>query len=540
HMFTTFKVARDHDLAAQIGRDLFFDLVDYEKIHPIRVLKDMPFNQVKEEFSKEFGIPVHSQRFWWWSKRQNNTYRPTRPLTQQEESYTVGQLKDAAIRMNSSELRLYLEENHLTLASRTKDDILLFFKLYDPEKEELRYVGNLLLKASSKPSDIVPKLNEIAGFQHDEDIELYEEIKFEPNIMCEPVDCDVSFSLNQIADGDILCYQKRCSLDQHRHPNVSSFFEYVHNRQVVHFRLLEKPKQDDFSLELSKRSTYDDVVEKVAQHLGMDDPSKLRLTQHIPHLQQPKHQYIKYRSIDHLSDMLLLRNPNQMSDILYYEILDIPLPELQGLITLRVAFHQATPNEVLFHIIRLPKGSTYSDLIDDLKSKVQLSRSDAELRLFQVNNNKIWKVYLPTEKIDAVHDPNVPLHVEEIPEVEKSAGPRDRLVHVVHFFKDNQHIQYYGVPFFFLIREGEALSDIKVRIQKKFEVPDEQFLKWKFAYVAYNRPDYLQDSDIVLSRFQVEYILFFWMFDRKYAFIQTFLAGISFSRKTFMDHGNNP
>uniref|UniRef100_A0A453FM37 ubiquitinyl hydrolase 1 n=1 Tax=Aegilops tauschii subsp. strangulata TaxID=200361 RepID=A0A453FM37_AEGTS len=57
-------------------------------------------------------------------------------------------------------------------------------------------------------------------------------------------------------------------------------------------------------------------------------------------------------------------------------------------------------------------------------------------------------------------------------------------------------------PFFFLIREGEALSDIKVRIQKKFEVPDEQFLKWKFAYVAYNRPDYLQDSDIVLSRFQ--------------------------------------
>ncbi|KAF7023797.1 hypothetical protein CFC21_036235 [Triticum aestivum] len=505
HMFTTFKVARDHDLAAQIGRDMFFDLVDYEKIHPIRVLKDMPFNQVKEEFSKEFGIPVHSQRFWWWSKRQNNTYRPTRPLTQQEESYTVGQLKDAAIRMNSSELRLYLEvvqENHLTLASRTKDDILLFFKLYDPEKEELRYVGNLLLKASSKPSDIVPKLNEIAGFQHDEDIELYEEIKFEPNIMCEPVDCDVSFSLNQIADGDILCYQKRCSLDQHRHPNVSSFFEYVHNRQVVHFRLLEKPKQDDFSLELSKRSTYDDVVEKVAQHLGMDDPSKLRLTQHIPHLQQPKHQYIKYRSIDHLSDMLLLRNPNQMSDILYYEILDIPLPELQGLITLRVAFHQATPNEVLFHIIRLPKGSTYSDLIDDLKSKVQLSRSDAELRLFQVNNNKIWKVYLPTEKIDAVHDPNVPLHVEEIPEVEKSAGPRDRLVHVVHFFKDNQHIQYYGLPFFFLIREGEALSDIKVRIQKKFEVPDEQFLKWKFAYVAYNRPDYLQDSDIVLSRFQ--------------------------------------
>jgi ubiquitin carboxyl-terminal hydrolase 7 len=241
-----------------------------------------------------------------------------------------------------------LQENHLTLPLKTKDDILLFFKLYDPDKEELRYVGSLFLKASSKPSDIVQKLNEMAGFQPDEDIELYEEIKFEPTVMCEPVDTDVSFSSCQISDGDILCYQKRCSLDrmdQHRHPNVSSFFEYIRNRQVVHFRLLDKPKEDDFSLELSKRSTYDDVVEKIAHHLGLDDPSKLRLTQHNPFSQQPKPQYIKYRSLDHLLDML--HHINLMSDILYYEILDIPLPELQGLKTLRVAFHHATSSEVV-------------------------------------------------------------------------------------------------------------------------------------------------------------------------------------------------
>ncbi|KAM0883676.1 hypothetical protein ACQ4PT_031462 [Festuca glaucescens] len=530
HMFTALKVARDLDLAEQIGRHMIFDLVDYEKIHSFRVSKDMTINQVKEELSKEFRIPAHSQRFWLWAKRQNHTYRPSRPLNQHEEANNVGQLKDTTNRLQDSELRLYLEiENHLTLPLKTKDDILLFFKLYDPEKEELRYVGSLFLKASNKPSDIVQKLNEIAGFQPDEDIELYEEIKFEPTVMCEPVDVDVSFSSSQISDGDIICYQKRCSLDrmdQHRHPNVPSFFEYIHNRQVVHFRLLDKPKEDDFSLELSKRSTYDDVIEKVAHHLGLDDPSKLRLTQHNPYSQQPKPQYIKYRSLDHLLDMLhhinqvrhlfyvflftslhymgLLELPliSQMSDILYYEILDIPLPELQGLKTLRVAFHHARSSEVQFHVARLPKGNTFSDLTEDLKSKVELSRSDAELRLFQVCNNKIMKVYQPAEKIDSINDLNGPLHVEEIPEEEKNAGPRDRLVHVIHFFKDNQHMQYYGDPFFFLIHDGEALSDIKVRIKKKFQVPDEQFLKWKFAYVAYNRPEYLQDTDIVLSRFQ--------------------------------------
>lgn len=36
----------------------------------------------------------------------------------------------------------------------------------------------------------------------------------------------------------------------------------------------------------------------------------------------------------------------QTSDILYYEVLDIPLPELQGLKTLKVAFHHATKDEV--------------------------------------------------------------------------------------------------------------------------------------------------------------------------------------------------
>ena len=40
--------------------------------------------------------------------------------------------------------------------------------------------------------------------------------------------------------------------------------------------------------------------------------------------------------------------PGQTSDILYYEVLDIPLPELQGLKTLKVAFHHATKDEVCF------------------------------------------------------------------------------------------------------------------------------------------------------------------------------------------------
>jgi hypothetical protein len=41
----------------------------------------------------------------------------------------------------------------------------------------------------------------------------------------------------QIVDGDIICYQKRClqdSMDRYRYPSVPSFFEYIHNRQVIY------------------------------------------------------------------------------------------------------------------------------------------------------------------------------------------------------------------------------------------------------------------------------------------------------------------
>ncbi|KAA8544396.1 hypothetical protein F0562_022408 [Nyssa sinensis] len=388
HLYTVVKVARDNDLVEQIGRDIYFDLVDSDKVGSFRIQKQMPFNLFKEEVAKEFGIPVQFQRFWLWAKRQNHTYRPDRPLTHDEELQTVGKLREVSNKAHNAELKLFLEvELGLDLhpippPDKTKDDILLFFKLYDPEKEELRYVGRLFVKATGKPIEILTKLNEMAGYAPDEEIALYEEIKFEPNLMCELIDKEITFQSGQLEDGDIVCFQKSPAVEssvQFRYPDIPSFFEYVQNRRFVHFRSLEKPGADDFCLELSKLHTYDDVVERVARQLGLDDPSIIRLTSHNCYSRQPKPQPIKYRGVNHLSDMLV--HYNQITDILYYEVLDIPLPELQGLKTLEVAFHHATKDEVVIHTIRLPKQSTVGDVINDLKTKVELSYPNTELRI---------------------------------------------------------------------------------------------------------------------------------------------------------------
>ncbi|KAG0501915.1 hypothetical protein HPP92_001987 [Vanilla planifolia] len=512
HLYTIIKVARDEDLTEQIGRDIYFDLVDHDKVRSFRIQKQMPFKAFKEEVAKVFGIPVQFQRFWLWAKRQNHTYRPNRPLSPQEEAQSsVGQLREVSNKGHNAELKLFLEVERADLIpilppDKNKEDILLFFKLYDPMKEELRYVGRLFVKALGKPTDILTKLNEMAGFPPNEEIELYEEIKFEPSIMCELIDKKLNFRSSQLEDGDIICYQKRPPENnpECRFPDVPSFLEYVHNRQVVHFRSLEKPKEDDFCLELSKLHTYDDVVERVAGRLGLDDPSKIRLTSHNCYSQQPKPQPIKYRGVEHLSDMLV--HYNQMSDILYYEVLDIPLPELQGLKTLKVAFHHATKDEIVIHSIRLPKNSVVGDVINDLRTKVELSHPNAELRLLEVFYHKIYKIFPPSEKIENINDQYWTLRAEEIPEEEKNLGPHDRLIHVYHFMKDpnpNQmQVQNFGEPFFLVIHDGETLSDVKLRIQKKLQVPDDDFSKWKFAFLSLGRPEYLQDSDIVSSRFQ--------------------------------------
>lgn len=40
-----------------------------------------------------------------------------------------------------------------------------------------------------------------------------------------------------------------------------------------------------------------------------------------------------------------------------------------------------------------------------------------------------------------------------------------------------QQVQNFGEPFFLVIHEGETLAEVKLRIQKKLQVPDEEFSK---------------------------------------------------------------
>ena len=45
--FSIGQIARDDDLKNQIGKDIFFDLVDHDKVQTFRIQKQTPFIQFK-------------------------------------------------------------------------------------------------------------------------------------------------------------------------------------------------------------------------------------------------------------------------------------------------------------------------------------------------------------------------------------------------------------------------------------------------------------------------------------------------------------
>lgn len=78
--------------------------------------------------------------------------------------------------------------------------------------------------------------------------------------------------------------------------------------------LLAYPQEEGLSLELSKEHTYDEVCESLAAALrrekmpNLADATHIRLTAHNCYSQSPKPNPIKFRGMEHLSDMLLHYN----------------------------------------------------------------------------------------------------------------------------------------------------------------------------------------------------------------------------------------
>jgi len=294
--------------------------------------------------------------------------------------------------------------------------------------------------------------------------------------------------------------------------------------------------------------------------LGLSDSTTLRLSAHNCYSHAPKLPSLAYRAVDTLTDML--DRFNSTSDILYYEVLDMPLPELERLKTLKIMFHGRDTKHVETFNVRMPNESCVADVLADLKGRLgEKLTPGADLRLLELFYSKIYKVFPDTEKIEGIDDQYWTLRAEEVKPEEDGDLPgqgkhsttnavvvgsppeegdgmgggvggggewsrSEKLIHVYHFYREgattnanrtsrqsggadnnndnndrNQAVQNFGDPFLLRVGADEPLSAVKRRIQGKLGTPDEEFSTWKWAYHSLGRPDYLEEDDVVASRF---------------------------------------
>ncbi|PKY34973.1 hypothetical protein RhiirB3_500693, partial [Rhizophagus irregularis] len=249
----------------------------------------------------------------------------------------------------------------------------------------------------------------------------------------------------------------------------------------------------EFDLVLNKKWTYDQIAGAVGTYLNTD-PLKLRFTTAHSTSGTPKSD-IKQTTAHTLSEMLQTAYLSPPVHILFYE-LEMKEP------TKVYWLGSTVKNEIVIYF-RLPNNGIINDIIKVIlkNEKVTLSSPNSRIRLFEVYHNKIQKEYTETEPIERIHE-YATLYAEEIPQDEVHADQNDRTIQVYHFTINP--IRIHGIPFKFVIKNGETLENTKVRLRHRLGMSKIEFLKVKIAIVpgtSYVKPEYLEDDGELIRIF---------------------------------------
>lgn len=111
----------------------------------------------------------------------------------------------------ASEVKLFLETppaGQTTLPVLDNNQILLFLKQFDPATESLTYAGHVFANKHAKVASLFPLMRARAGYGDDEDVLVFEEVKFEPEVMCNQLEPLSQLGQMDLEHGDILCFQR--------------------------------------------------------------------------------------------------------------------------------------------------------------------------------------------------------------------------------------------------------------------------------------------------------------------------------------------
>ena len=479
HLYMQVVVGTDKNFEQHQGFDIFPGLnqpvppesPSLPRVH--RLLKATQLSTFNEMIAEELGVDKDLVRPWGLVGRQNNTIRPDTPLVWENVT-----LEEAAHKMQARmpPLRLWMEVverrpdgtpdfydfETLTDSKNATAPTLLFLKHFDAREQTLKGAGHIFISKHKKISELGPMIIERMGWPQNTNLRLYEEIKVK---MIDPMNTKSTFGQSELQHGDIICFQEILSDEEQKTLQQSgkyidppSFYNYLFYRTDIWFVDRVDSGNDDkiFKLELSKIMTYDQIAQKVANHLDVD-PTHLRFSTMNSTTGKPR-QYVKRGPTQTLNSIFSPTYAaygavmNQRNDCLMYEVLEMPLSELETKKIVKISLLSEGISKENVVDVLVSKTGTVSDLVNALTKKVNLSDDFIEnIRLYEAHSGRIYKELSLDMGVQGFNE-WVTIYAERIPDEEKVASPEagDRAVYCFHF--DREISKTHSTPFKFIVK----------------------------------------------------------------------------------------
>ena len=326
--------------------------------------------------AESLKLPPDQIRLWAMVNRQNKTTRPDQPIVEPDMTLDAAFNKygsrDKAFRLWVEQASIFdngkvvWPEIQLPNLGNSNATILIFLKYFDAEDQSLKGAGHIYVKKQQKVSDMVPLIiqtmkwkdgangptnglttNGVTAGNSVPTIALYEEIK---HSMIEPMKPKATLQQAELQDGDIVCFQKvltdkeMASIAQSGgYTDAKDFYDHLLNRKTIEFvpRVSTNNEAETFKIELSRKMYYEQFTAKVGEHLKIE-PTHLRFSTVNVATGKPKSIVKRIGNLNLFNIMnpqySQYGNNNQRDDMLFYEILDMSLSELDTKKTLKVTW----------------------------------------------------------------------------------------------------------------------------------------------------------------------------------------------------------
>ncbi len=548
HLYMQLNLILEKEFYENLGNSDLFDQSKVEATKQLKVKKSSTIEELMKQLSELLNQPPEEIRVWPIMNRYNNTTRPLNCIdikehgkktvheVSKQDSFWLLFVETASdlsfsntfnfnLLMNQElkfenlvcehELQMQQQLAPKLPAFNPKDEVMIFFKYYDPKTSTLRYVFRMILSINSTLINIQDKINKKMRFPLNTELLFFEEVKITQ--ITPLVQRDVSLEIlahEQLLDGDIYVFQinEKEKLQQYKLPYVVDYFKDLSYQAEVMFYDKTLPNDDGFTLNLSLKMKYDEFARVVGQHIK-HDPDKIQFFRTNSYELKVPSQAIKYNPEFQLKDAFNANNlSKQQVRKLFYQKMTIKMSEMDERKQFKCLWVSCNLKVERDLLLMPMKKATVKELLlecrmellkEELITQQQCDNLESfRLRLVEVVASKMHRIIREDTLIEQL-ETQIANRIYRIEQVQPdefdlslksfSIKGEDYLLPVAHFCKEIYAT--FGTPFLLRVRQGELFKDIRQRIQRKLDINDKEFGTYRFAIINMGTATYIPSDD---------------------------------------------